>query len=78
MGLGPPKVQKTRLLVALGHLALLTDSFFCSFHKNVVGIFCEDTEMSKTAPVLKELNWIKYAPRHKMYIEQQAARPPPP
>lgn len=67
--------KKPRLIVASGHLALLEeDAFFHSFHKNVLGIFCEDAEMSKTAPVLKEFSWIKYTPRHKMHLN---SRQPP-
>lgn len=56
-GLGLKRGQKSRPVVASGHLARLTNSFFCSFHKNVLGIVCEDTEMSRT--VLKELDWTK-------------------
>lgn len=56
LGLGLKRMQKTRLTVASGHLALFTDSFFCSFHQHLLGTFCEDTKMNKTAPVLKELN----------------------
>ena len=44
--------KKNRLVIASGHLALTTDSF----HKDVLGIFCEDTEMSQVAPILKDLN----------------------